>query len=90
MQYMIFISKGEWFDRDTEVFDASAYTDRNKPIRITQEYFDKAWKSGSMFHGDGESFLGLGLRNGDWDEEMCSIDEFEISYTEEQIEWGDQ
>jgi hypothetical protein len=83
-KYMVFISKGEWFDKGTEVFDATAYINRDKPIRITQEYFDKTWKSGSMLYGDGESFLGLGLRNGNWDEEMCSIDEFDISYTNKQ------
>lgn len=78
-QYVRFISKkDEWFDAGTEVFDGSV-NDYDKPIKriLSKDYLDNWEKSGII--------LGFGLRNGQWDMEVCTLDEFEISYTEQQI-----
>jgi hypothetical protein len=45
---------------------------------MTKENYENTWvKAGHI--------LGRGLRNGLWDEELCPLEEFEISYTEDQI-----
>ena len=80
MKYLVLISKGEWFDKGTEVFDASAYKDRNKPIRITPEDYAKRWEASGII-------LGLGQKDGGWDEEVCTMDEFDIAYTDSQVEY---
>lgn len=83
MKYLVLISKGEWFDKGTEVFDACAYEDRNMPIRITPEDYAERW-------GTSGQILGLGKRNGDWDEELCPMDEFDIAYTDSQVTYEEQ
>jgi len=77
--YVKFISKkDEWFDAGTEVFDGSV-NDYNKPVKriLSTEYLYNWEKSGII--------LGFGLKNGIWDMEVCPLEEFEISYTEDQI-----
>jgi hypothetical protein len=45
---------------------------------MTKENYENVWvKAGHI--------LGRGLRNNLWDEELCPLEEFEISYTEDQI-----
>lgn len=77
--YVKFISKkDEWFDAGTEVFDGGV-NDYDKPVkRILLSEYSKNWEKSGMI-------LGFGLRNGIWDMEVCSLDEFEILYTEQQI-----
>jgi hypothetical protein len=77
--YVKFISKtNEWFDAGTEVFDASICDWKRLRKRLSVEDYNSIWlKAGHI--------LGLGLKNGFWDEELCPLEEFEISYTEEQI-----
>jgi hypothetical protein len=44
---------------------------------MTKENYENVWvKAGHI--------LGRGLRNNSWDEELCPLEEFEISYTEDQ------
>lgn len=79
-QYIRFISKkDEWFDAGTEVFDGSV-NDYDKPLKriLLKDYSDNWEKSGII--------LGFGLRNGQWDMEVCPIEEFDIFYTENQYE----
>jgi hypothetical protein len=77
--YVKFISKpNEWFDAGTEVFDGSFNTYDEPLKRIPIEYYEKNWVSWGYI-------LGHGLRNGNWDEEVCPLEEFEILYTEDQI-----
>lgn len=77
--YVKFISKkDEWFDFGTEVFDGSVNS-YDKPVkRILLSEYSKNWEKSGII-------LGFGLRNGQWDMEVCPLDEFEISYTEEQV-----
>jgi hypothetical protein len=76
--YLKFISKsGEWFDAGTEVFDATICDWGKTPKRISAKDYQIWIKAGHI--------LGRGLRNGFWDEELCPLEEFEISYTEDQI-----
>jgi hypothetical protein len=77
--YVKFIAKTDtWFDAEKEVFDATI-CDWGKILkRMTKEDYDNIWiKAGHI--------LGRGLRNGFWDEELCPLEEFEISYTKDQI-----
>jgi hypothetical protein len=79
--YVKLISKpNEWFDLGTEVFEAymGDYNSKNKPRkRITADEYQIWEKAGHI--------LGYGLRNGTWVTELCPLEEFEISYTEDQI-----
>jgi len=81
MSFVKLISKqNEWFDVGTEVFEAHAdgYNGYNKPFkRITVDEY-KIWEKAGHI-------LGYGLRNGAWATELCPLEEFEISYTEDQI-----
>lgn len=70
--------KDEWYDEGTEVFDASICDWGRIHKRMTVEHFEKNWKPSGQI-------LGLGLRNGFWDEELCLLEEFDISIVEEQI-----
>jgi len=78
--YAKFVSKqDEWFDAGTEVFDGSV-NDYDKPLfRITVNDYIQNWQKSGII-------LGFGLRNKQWDMEVCPLDEFEIFYTEEQYE----
>lgn len=77
--YVKFISKkDEWFDVGTEVFDGSVNYYNKTPKRILSKDYLKNWESSGII-------LGFGLRNGYWDMEVCPLDEFEISYTEERV-----
>jgi hypothetical protein len=79
MKYVKFISKpNEWFDAGTEVFDGTINDYKNPLKRITVEDYENNWVSWGYI-------LGHGLRNGDWDEEVCPLDEFDISYVEDEI-----
>jgi hypothetical protein len=79
MTYIKFISKtDEWFDVDTEVFDGSVNTYGQPIKRISREDYAKDWEKSGII-------LGFGLRKGYWDMEVCPLEEFEISYTEDQI-----
>jgi hypothetical protein len=76
--YVKFVSKpSEWFDVDTEVFDATICDWGRTLKRMTQEDYENVWvKAGHI--------LGRGLRNNLWDEELCPLEEFEIYYTKDQ------
>lgn len=78
--FVKFVSKeNAWFDAGTEVFDG-VINDYDKPIqRILYSDYIRQWKKS-------EIILGFGLRNGCWDMEVCQLEEFEISRTEEQYE----
>jgi hypothetical protein len=78
MKYVKFISKpNEWFDAGTEVFDATFCDWGRTSKRIPKEDYEKEWlKAGHI--------LGRGLRNGVWDEELCPLEEFDISYVEDE------
>jgi hypothetical protein len=79
MKYVKFVSRSdEWFDAGTEVFDATI-CDWGKTLkRLSRIDYENIWvKAGHI--------LGRGLKNGCWDEELCPLEEFEISYTEDQI-----
>lgn len=78
MDYVKFISKeNEWFDAGTEVFDATICDWGRILKRMSKEDYENTWiKAGHI--------LGRGLRNGFWDEELCPLEEFEISYTKDQ------
>ena len=79
MKYIKFISKrDEWFDVGTEVFDGSVNTYGQPIKRISCEDYAKNWEKSGII-------LGFGLRKGNWDMEVCPLEEFEISYTEDQI-----
>jgi hypothetical protein len=43
---------------------------------MTVEHFEKNWKPSGQI-------LALGLRNGFWDEELCLLEEFDITIVEE-------
>jgi hypothetical protein len=60
---MRYISKGEWFDKGTEVF---LYKDT-----ICGPVYDKPGGTATM------QVLARGIRNGKEDEELCTMDEFE-------------
>ncbi len=77
--YVKFIAQTDtWFDPNTEVFDATICDWGRVLKRMTREDYNNVWtKAGHI--------LGRGLRNGVWDEELCPLEEFEISYTEDQI-----
>lgn len=77
--YVKFIAKeNEWFDYNTEVFDGTI-NEYNKPRkRMLAKNYDIWKKAGNI--------LGFGLRHGNWDMELCSLEEFEISFTKEQYE----
>jgi len=79
MKYVKFISKSnEWFDNGTEVFDATICDWGRIIKRMSIEDYKNIWiKAGHI--------LGRGIKNGFWDEELCPLEEFEISYTEDQI-----
>lgn len=78
--YVKFISKqDEWFDTGTEVFDGSVNNYNESPKRISVDDYIKNWQKSGII-------LGFGLRNAQWDMEVCPLDEFEIFYTEEQYE----
>jgi hypothetical protein len=79
MKYVKFISKpNEWFDSGTEVFDATICDWGRTLKRLSKEDYENVWtKAGHI--------LGRGLRNGCWDEELCPLEEFEISYIEDNI-----
>jgi hypothetical protein len=80
MNVKLISKENEWFDAGTEVFEAymDNYNSRNKPLkRMTVDQY-KIWeKSGHI--------LGFGLRYGVWQTELCPLEEFEVSYTEDQI-----
>lgn len=79
MKYVKLISKrDEWFDVGTEVFDGSVNTYGQPIKRISHEDYVKNWEKSGII-------LGFGLRQGDWDMEVCALEEFEILYTEDQI-----
>lgn len=79
MKYVKLISKkDEWFDVGTEVFDGSVNTYGQPVKRISYEDYAKDWEKSGII-------LGFGLRKGNWDMEVCPLEEFEISYTEDQI-----
>jgi hypothetical protein len=79
MKYVKLISKrDEWFDVGTEVFDGSVNTYGQPIKRISYEDYAKNWEKSGII-------LGFGLRKGNWDMEVCPLEEFEISYTEDQI-----
>lgn len=74
--FVKFISKENgWFYAGTEVFDGTI-NEYNKPVKrmLTKNYY--IWKKAG-------NILGFGLRNGNWDMELCPLEEFEMSYTEE-------
>ena len=76
--YVKLISKpNEWYDAGTEVFDDTISDWGRTHKRMTPEQFRVWEKAGHI--------LGLGLKNGFWDVELCPLEEFEVSYTEEQI-----
>lgn len=78
--FIKFVSKeNEWFDAGTEVFDGSI-NEYDQPLKRTP-YLDyiKNWEKSGII-------LGFGLRYGNWNMEVCPIEEFEISYTEDQYE----
>jgi hypothetical protein len=77
--FIKFISKtNEWFNSGTEVFDATI-CDWGKTLkRMSKEDYDNIWtKAGHI--------LARGLKNGFWDEELCPLEEFDITETEEQL-----
>ena len=79
MKYIKFISKqDEWFDVGTEVFDGSVNTYGTLTKRISSEDYSKNWEKSGIL-------LGFGLRKGYWDMEVCPLEEFEISYMEDQV-----
>lgn len=76
--YIKFVAKTDsWFDSDTEVFDATVCDWGKSLKRISEEDYQTWIKAGHI--------LGRGLRNNFWGEELCPLEEFEISYTEDQI-----
>jgi hypothetical protein len=78
MKYVKLISKrDEWFDVGTEVFDGSVNTYGQPIKRISYEDYAKNWEKSGII-------LGFGLRNGNWDMEVCPLEEFEILHTEDQ------
>jgi len=81
MIYVKLISKpNKWFDTGTEVFEAymDGHNAINKPFKRMSVDEYKIWKKSG-------NILGFGLRNGSWRTELCPIEEFQISYTEDQI-----
>lgn len=77
-QFVRLVSKpGMWYDDGTEVFDATVCDWGRKHRRITVQEFDQ-WKLPGHI-------LALGLRNGFWDEELCPLEEFDITIVEEQV-----
>jgi len=81
MKYVKIVSRpDEWFDNGTEVFEAHAggYNGYNKPFkRITVDEY-KIWEKAGHI-------LAFGLRKGHWMTELCPLEEFEVSYTEDQL-----
>jgi hypothetical protein len=81
MKYVKLTSKpNEWFDDGTEVFEAymDGYNSVGKPFqRITDDKY-KVWEKAGHI-------LAFGLKDGVWRTELCPLEEFEISYIEEQI-----
>jgi hypothetical protein len=79
--YVKLISKEhEWFDVGTEVFEAymDGYNAKNKPLkRMTVEGY-KIWEKAGHI-------IGFGTRGGQLNVELCPIEEFDVSYTEEQL-----
>jgi hypothetical protein len=77
--YVKFISKpNEWFDAGTEVFDATICNWGKTRQRLSVEKYNSIWlKAGHI--------IGLGLRKGFWDEELCPLEEFDIIETETQL-----
>lgn len=72
-QFVRLVSKAnEWYDEGTEVFDV----DTEK--RMTLEEYKEHWEPFGYV-------LVLGLRNGEWDEELCPLEEFDITIVEEQV-----
>jgi hypothetical protein len=77
--YLKLISKsGEWFDSGTEVFDATICDWGKSNKRLLLDDFNTHWKPAGHI-------LARALKNGFWDEELCPLEEFEISHTEDQI-----
>lgn len=74
-KYIKLISKGEWFDKDTEVFRC-VDTDHNVNDRLTLEEWEK------RPHGPTQFCLS-GLRMGKQDEELCECDEFTVEIVDE-------
>lgn len=80
--YVKFISKkDEWFDAGTEVFDGSVNDYDKSLFRITVDDYIKNWQKSGII-------LGFGLRNKQWDMEVCLLEEFDITQIEEQYEPG--
>lgn len=75
MKQLQMISDGTWFDKGTEVFS----TKSSEPIRMSVEEFENDWKPYGFV-------LVMGLKDDKWDEETCSINEFDITEIEEKIE----
>lgn len=79
MKYVKLVSKtDEWYDEGTEVFDATLCDWGRTHRRMTVEEFEQNWKPSGQI-------LGLGLRNGFWDEELCLLEEFDITIVEDQV-----
>jgi len=70
-----FISDGTWFDKETEgiVVDGSCIWSLDSPQESREYSFEELIKKIDRFHG-----LFEGLKNGSTDQELCTLDEFEI------------
>ncbi len=72
MKYVKLVSDGTWFDVSTEVF-SSRPNEYETLDRMTKEEFEE-WKQGFI--------LVRGYKEGKLDEEVCSLDEFEITFVD--------
>jgi hypothetical protein len=81
MTYVKLVSKpNEWFDVGTEVFEAymDGYNSIGKPLqRIDCDKY-KIWEKAGHI-------LAFGLKDGIWRTELCPLEEFDISYTEDSL-----
>jgi hypothetical protein len=80
MNVKLISKENEWFDEGTKVFEAymDGYNSRDKPLKRMSVDAYRVWKKSG-------NILGFGLRHGVWQTELCPLEEFEVSYTEDQI-----
>jgi hypothetical protein len=75
-KYVKIIAKyNGWFDEGTQVYDSNIQPYK-KLVRFKAKEFDESWKPSGHI-------LGRGFRKGQLDEELCPLEEFDISYTKE-------
>ena len=79
MAYIKLISKPDgWFDAGTEVFDGSVNDYGKTTKRISSEDYATHWEQSGVI-------LGFGFRLGNWDMEVCPLDEFEVLQEENEM-----